>query len=148
MVKFRFIFVLLCLCSGCYPYRQLSMPGVTGSVVDSQTGLPIAGAQVTLSGSLVALPQHPSRDPAWYIEQGRKYPEHTTGTVSAADGGFAISPVQNWDLWELHFSRWGTFYALSVVMATKLTRTYSGIPSRTFRRLRLPTILARFGWRE
>jgi len=105
---------MLCLCSGCYPYRQLSRPGVTGSVVDSQTGLPIVGAQVTLSGALVAPPQHPSRDPAWYIERGRSYSSHTTGTESATDGVFSISPQQHWDVWELHFSRWGTFYALAV----------------------------------
>lgn len=108
-----FLFLLSCCC-GCYPYRALDRPGVTGRVVDSQTGVPLAGAQVKLIGALVATSQRPRRKPDWYVEQARSYPGHSANTLTAADGSFNFTPVQSWSLWEIHFSRWGTFYELSV----------------------------------
>jgi len=114
VMKISFMLALLCFGIGCYPYRQLSRPGVTGLVVDSQRDLPVAGAQVTLSGALVALPPSPDRDPQWYIQRGQRYPSHTIRTVSVTDGTFNILPRHRWELGEIHFSRWGTFYALTV----------------------------------
>ncbi len=98
------LFIVL-VCSGCTSYHWLLRPGVTGSVVDSQTGSPIPGAQVTFS-----------RDPKlyenWYINKNRGL--RVTNTLTAADGTFSIPPLEKWGLHDTTAPNDPVFYALSV----------------------------------
>ena len=67
------------VCSGCVAYHFTMRPGASGTVLDARTGLPVAGASVSLA---------PERgdDPA--------------GTATtAADGSFTLPPRRQWGVY-------------------------------------------------
>jgi len=95
VAKITILFFALSLCNGCVSYHWLLRPGATGSVVDLQTGGPIAGAQITFS-----------RDPKfyknWYINTNQGL--RVTNTLSAADGTFCIPPPAKVGVCRYHLS--------------------------------------------
>ena len=69
--------------AGCFPYHYTDRPGATGTVLDAQSGEPIAGALVSLVGYGV-----------------RSRPQDDVFDVrTAADGRFEIRPVQRWNIY-------------------------------------------------
>jgi hypothetical protein len=104
-VKFALFTVALSLCGACTSYHWLLRPGATGSVIDSQTESPIAGAQITLS-----------RDPklyrSWYFDKSRGL--RVTNTVSGTDGTFSFPPLEKWGHIDTTAPNDGVFYMLSV----------------------------------
>ena len=68
---------------GCFPYHYTQRPGVTGTVVDAQSGAPIRGALVSVVGYGM-----------------RSRPQDDVFDVrTAADGRFEIFPVQQWNIY-------------------------------------------------
>jgi hypothetical protein len=97
--------VMVVLCGGCTSYHWLLRPGVTGEVVDSQTGTPIAGAQVMFS-------RDPNLYRNWYVNTNSGL--RVTNTFSGVDGKFSIPPLQKWGLVDTTAPNDGDFYALVV----------------------------------
>ncbi len=99
------IVLTLCLCSGCTSYHWLLRPGATGLIVDSQTGAPIARAQVVLS-----------RDPKFYgtLYVGDGGSLYAARTLSATNGTFTFQPLQKQGVIDTVGPNDGIFYALSV----------------------------------
>jgi len=104
-MRFTLIFLTLCLGSGCTSYHWLLRPGATGSIVDSQTGAPIVGAQIVLS-----------RDPKFYgtLYIGDGGSLYAASTLSAIDGTFTFQPLQKRGVIDTVSPNDGIFYELSV----------------------------------
>jgi hypothetical protein len=79
--KCRLFFVLLItsLFCGCARFHCLLRPGATGLVIDSQTEMPVAGAEVTLT-----------RNPDFYDAL------FAMSVITATNGAFSIPPKQRW----------------------------------------------------
>jgi hypothetical protein len=70
---------LALVCSGCIPYHFTVRPGASGTVVDARTGLPVAGAAV----SVASVRGH---DPAG-------------NATTTPDGSFRIPPRRQWGVY-------------------------------------------------
>jgi hypothetical protein len=68
--------------TGCFPMHFVARPGISGTVVDEATSVPIANASVTLEMQAV---------------QGRM-PASTTTTTDAT-GAFLIAPKRRWGIY-------------------------------------------------
>ena len=100
-----YLILAVCLFSGCTSYHWLLRPGASGIVVDSQTSIPIAGAQIKLS-----------KDPAlygvWYAGDGLGLRAVTT--TSATNGTFNISPLRALGHIDTVTPNVGRFYVLTI----------------------------------
>ena len=67
--------VALCCLSGCFPYRYVDAPGVTGQVVDRTTKRPVSGAIVSMTSDKAVVQ-----------------------TRTGQSGGFALAAIQAWHL--------------------------------------------------
>ena len=91
----------LLLCSGCFPMNVTRSPGVTGVVVDADSGTPVPGAEVLVSKAIfegdhgtasVGATSAPTVPPLSDALAAARRPTATTG----ADGRFTIPPEKRW----------------------------------------------------
>jgi hypothetical protein len=71
------------LLSGCWPYRYTTHPGIVGTVVSAENGVPVAAADVTLIA------------PLW------RQTERRLIAKTGADGRFEIAPQRQWGMFVL-----------------------------------------------
>ncbi len=76
------ILIVALLYSGCFPYHFTEKPGVSGTVLDARTGIPIPGATVCLTSYPFAVNE-------------TKIETSTT----QGDGSFLIPAQQRWSLY-------------------------------------------------
>jgi hypothetical protein len=77
------------LCSGCWPRRFTTSPGVSGTVLDSQTHSPLGGVE-----AVVSLSKYPPDSPQDAVEHTRN------PTVTSNDAGHFLVPSER---------RWGIY---------------------------------------
>jgi len=81
-------------CSGCFPYHFTTRPGASGVVVDARTGVPVAGAPVSVA-----------------LIRGNGQP---TSATTATDGSFRVLPRRQWGLYLAPGDILPLYFALSV----------------------------------
>jgi hypothetical protein len=112
VITFISVFAVAVALTGCFPMRFTKRPGVSGSVVDSQTRMPISGAEVFFTRAPYTFYRFTNTTVSGRREESKTAPRPQPPqldfaisnalppfVLTDANGRFAIPPITKWGIY-------------------------------------------------